>query len=351
MTPESRTLAVVGTLVWDTLCPINEEPSEYWGGIAFSLAALEVALGPEWRVLPVVKVGSDRASAAWTFLESFPHHDLGAVVQVEAPQNHVTLRYRSDSERTEELRGGVGGWSAEELLAPLSRCDAVYLNFISGFELTLAEAIHLRTSVPAPVYADLHSLFLGEGTGRPREPRTLPRAESWLACFDSVQVNENEARLLESSLPTGTEGVRDLDVRLAPAASSDRTVAVPSLFVETRGPAGVRIRDRQRPGWTHHVAAASWGGTQAAATSREPAAHGPVTDPAAPSPIVDPTGCGDTWGASFFARLLTGDRVEAAARFAAAVAARKLRVRGSEALRTVLAQEPRLGSPVPGSPQ
>jgi sugar/nucleoside kinase (ribokinase family) len=47
---------------------------------------------------------------------------------------------------------------------------------------------------------------------------------------------------------------------------------------------------------------------------------------------LDPTGCGDVFGAAAFARLLAGDRVEAALQHAAGLAARNAGFRGASGL-------------------
>ena len=74
--------------------------------------------------------------------------------------------------------------------------DALYLNFISGFELTLEQATFLRHGFPGPIYADLHSLLLGVGQDGFRTPQPLQEPVSWYGCFDAVQVNEEEMALL-----------------------------------------------------------------------------------------------------------------------------------------------------------
>jgi sugar/nucleoside kinase (ribokinase family) len=46
----------------------------------------------------------------------------------------------------------------------------------------------------------------------------------------------------------------------------------------------------------------------------------------------DPTGCGDVWGATFFARLLAGDPLETAMQEANRLAGRNVRHRGAGGL-------------------
>ena len=54
--------------------------------------------------------------------------------------------------------------------------DALYVNFISGFELCLGTAQALRQGFRGPIYADLHSLFLGMQHDGIRVLQPLPDA-------------------------------------------------------------------------------------------------------------------------------------------------------------------------------
>ncbi len=61
-----------------------------------------------------------------------------------------------------------------------------------------------------------------------------------------------------------------------------------------------------------------------------------------PAPLIetiDPTGCGDVFGAAAFARLLSGDSVEAALGHATALAARNAGFRGARGLASHLRGE------------
>ena len=78
-----------------------------------------------------------------------------------APNNRVVLHYQSAERRCERMAGGVPGWTWLELGPMVRDLDAIYLNFISGFELALGTAQALRQGFRGPIYADLHSLFLG----------------------------------------------------------------------------------------------------------------------------------------------------------------------------------------------
>jgi sugar/nucleoside kinase (ribokinase family) len=280
-------------MVWDRVEHPVEGVSEGWGGIAYSLAAFSAALPPGWEAVPLVRVGSDLETAARLFLAELPRvsRELGLSV-VNEPTNRVRLLYRDPHHRDEVLTGGVRGWSFEELEPVLERLDALYVNFISGFELTLEVARRLRSSVRGPLYADLHSLFLGDPSGAPRPPRRLENADAWISSFDVVQVNEEELSLL----------VGDGDPRTA----VERIARLTRLLVVTHGPQGARVHGPDGP-------------------RRVPVPGGSATG--------DPTGCGDVWGATLFANLLRGAEVDAAVRLAHAAARWKLRHRGAEGLR------------------
>ncbi len=297
-----KRLGVLGTLVRDTIhLPAGGPPARGWGGIAYALAGFELALPQEWTLVPLVKVGRDIASRAFPFLRSFATiGDLDAVCLVPEANNRVELTYRTQSERVEVLSGGVPGWAHDEMGDVLPTLDALYLNFISGSEVDLAGAERLRDRFDRPTYADLHSLFLDIADDGRRSPRYLPSGERWVRCFDTVQMNENEFKLL---LPEMADPWREAARAMAGRAGT---------LVVTRGAEGVELLIRD-PG----------GGPP----RRQ---HVPVAGGSAPG---DPTGCGDVWGATFFAARLGGAGLRAAARHANAMARAKLRLSGAEAFR------------------
>jgi hypothetical protein len=217
---------------------------------------------------------------------------VSALVVVPEPNNRVELRYTSDARRTERLTGGVPGWTWPELAIPADLCDALYVNFISGMEMELPAARALRAGYEGPVYADLHSLFLGIDRHGVRVPRTLQGWGDWMRCFDGVQMNEDEFELL------GRDAGDPWQLAAEALGTDLKVIAV------TLGPWGaayVAASDfdpdprRWRAPRTVRVA-------PAARSGRVALAGHPV--------VGDPTGCGDVWGATFFARLLAGGQLE-----------------------------------------
>src|SRR5690606_18327278 len=139
-------LGILGTMVWDRIFARDgrSEPVEEWGGITYALAAAEAARAPGWELVPLIKVGRDLEHRAFEFLRSLPGMRLDGVRIVPEPNNRVDLRYEDQHRRTEKLSGGVPGWTWAELQPLVEGLDALYVNFISGFELDLPTAIQLR---------------------------------------------------------------------------------------------------------------------------------------------------------------------------------------------------------------
>src|SRR2546428_2347767 len=194
-----KRLGVIGSMVWDTI--YGRDPAqpavEEWGGISYSLAALDATLRADWQIVPLVKVGRDLATRANEFLGSLRHVAPGPrFLEGPAPNNRVTLRYFQAERRCEQMSGGVPAWTWPELGAQVRDLDALYVNFISGYEMDLQTAQLLRHGFPRFLYADLHSLFLAKEPDGTRVPQPLPNAPAWFSCFDIVQLNEEEMRQL-----------------------------------------------------------------------------------------------------------------------------------------------------------
>jgi hypothetical protein len=292
-----KRVGVIGSMVWDTI--YGRDPAqpavEEWGGIAYALAALDATLGSDWQVVPLIKVGRDLAPRANEFLRTLKHLAPGTrFIEVPEANNRVTLRYSSADRRCEQMQGGVPPWTWPELGPMVRDLDALYVNFISGYELNLETAQLLRRGFPRFIYADLHSLFLGKEPDGTRVPQPLPQAPAWFGCFDAVQLNEDEMRELgDDSLATAADalghGCRTLVVTLGSRGAAYFT--------------GNPIR-----------------------TARIP------PDEAAPLEG-DPTGCGDVFGGAVAAGLVNGASLEEALREGGRLAGRNLAHRGATGLR------------------
>ena len=313
-------LGVVGTLVWDAIHgPDGGDPHNDWGGIAYSLAAWGAVAPAGWTAVPIVKVGSDLSDDARGFLSGLDGLATDEfVVTVPEPNNRVDLFYHDDSRRCERLTGGVPGWGADELRSAALSCDAIYVNFISGWEIDRTAAKYLATDFEGARWCDVHSLILGVGSGGMREPRPVEDRAAWLRAFDLVQMNEDELGFL-SSAEGGRRG------RLEDLLSEG-----PEAAFVTRGADGVEWAIASGSRWLEGAEGGSSGSLEAEDLDGAGA--------------TDPTGCGDVWGISCFASLLDGDSVPEAARRANRLAAVTAAHHGTAGLADRLARANRAGN-------
>ncbi|MGE0353174.1 MAG: carbohydrate kinase family protein [Gemmatimonadales bacterium] len=301
-------VGVVGSMVWDLIYGRDPlvPPVQEWGGIAYALSGLDAALPPEWQIVPLIKVGRDLSAEARRFTSSLARLAPDTrCIEVPSPNNRVTLRYESTERRCERMSGGVPGWTWAELGPMVRDLDALYVNFISGFEMCLGTAQALRRGFPGPIYADFHSLLLGMYQDGVRRLQPLPDLPAWLECFDAIQVNEEEMRQLSP------------DPLALAAAAIGAGVSLLSVTLGAQGavyvaaPGFARLSDR---------------GTRVSGPLRTARQAAVVTD------VLDPTGCGDVFGATLFARLLAGDALEPAFAAAGRMAGRNAAFRGATGL-------------------
>ncbi|HEY8104506.1 MAG TPA: hypothetical protein VIE46_00290 [Gemmatimonadales bacterium] len=353
-------VGVVGSLVWDEIH--GRDPAapavEEWGGAAYALGGLDASLPDDWEIVPLIKVGRDLAHQAADLLRSLGRVGKEArFIEVPVPNNRVVLHYESADRRCERMAGGVPAWTWPELGPMVRDLDAIYLNFISGFEMCLGTAQALRHGFRGPIYADVHSLFLGMQQDGYRVLRPLPDAASWFACFDVVQVNEDEMRQLSPDPLALSADVLGAGVSLLVVTLGPRGAA----YVAAPGFDGWGARPRPGGGAPSETSALPRGepGLRTSRQSSDPAplsgAPGRIGDlsppvagghairsaliPAPHADTLDPTGCGDVFGAVLCSRLLAGDGVEGAIREANRLAARNAAFRGAGGLSRFLRGE------------
>jgi hypothetical protein len=310
-------LGVIGSFVWDVIYGRDPRslPVEEWGGITYALSGLDAALPDDWEIVPVMKIGEDLAPRARQFLGSLDRITGDAsLMEVPVPNNRVELRYYSDERRSEILTGGVPAWNwlALKPLLESARLDALYINFLSGWELDLETTQLVRQHFAGPIYCDLHMLAWAVQPSGLRTLRPIPNVREWCACFDLLQVNEDEMTMLAPdpmalAATALHAGVRCLVVTLGKRGA-----------VYFAAPDFDHIDDlrRERP---------------------LGASVGPIRTALVHSQIAsidggDPTGCGDVWGATHFSRLLAGDSLSDAILAAHRAAARNVGHRGATGL-------------------
>jgi len=313
----------MGSFVWDVIHGRDprELPVEEWGGITYALGALDASLPDDWEIVPIIKVGYDLSARAKEFLHGLRRlAPDGDAIEVPHLNNRVNLYYQSAERRCEKLTGGVPPWNWLGLKPLLTNLDALHINLISGFELDLEVAQHIRAHFKGPIYCDMHSLVLAVQPDGLRTLQPLPNAEAWFRCFDIVQVNEDEMSMMAPD-------------SMAMAAMAMRAgVSVLNVTLGSKGavyfaaPGFERLDDLERG-------------------KLAPAVGGALRTELIPSTPPrdldggDPTGCGDVWGATYFSRLLAGDDIRSAMVAASRAAARNVDHRGATGLAQYLRGE------------
>jgi sugar/nucleoside kinase (ribokinase family) len=152
-----------------------------------------------------------------------------------------------------------------------------------------------------------------------RALQPLPNPAAWCRCFDLIQVNEDEMSMMASdpmalAAIAFAEGVSSIAVTLGSRG-----------MIYFAAPGFDRLSDVRRP-----VLAAASGAIRTARVPAKPRRH------AGPG---DPIGCGDVWGATYFSRLLAGDKLDVAIDRALDAAARNVDHRGATGLADYLRGE------------
>jgi hypothetical protein len=310
-------LGVIGSIVWDVIHnrDASTRPIEEWGGVTYTLSGLDAALPDDWQIVPIIKVGEDLAPRARQFIATLEHlAPDAALIEVPYPNNRVELRYIDDERRSEVLSGGVPGWSWLGLkpLLHAARLDALYVNFLSGWELDLETMQLVRRHFAGPIYCDLHMLAWAVQPNGLRTLRPIPNVREWCECFDFLQMNEDEMSMMAPDPMTLAATALHAGVRSLVVTLGKRGV------VYFAAPDFEQLRDLRAP---------------------RPlgASLGPVRTALVPPPSIvdgggDPTGCGDVWGATYFSRLLAGDKLNDAILAAHRAAARNVEHRGATGL-------------------
>lgn len=297
MSGNAHRIAVVGSINRDTICTPDGTRTESYGGILYSIAALDRIGSAE--IFPVCNVGKDVEDAVRRLLGSWTSVQLDGVRFVPERNPHCFLTYDSGNRKQETLQGGVPALAIERL-RPFLDCDAVCFNFITGMELELQTLRAFRREARSLVLMDVHSLTLGIDNRRRRFLRLPPCWEAWLACADIVQLNEHEAGLLADA---------DLQSVGATGEFGEKVLALgPNALLITRGERGAEA-----------VTGNSRGGVDVQ--------HYPARPADVP---VDETGCGDAFLMGFTWSYLNNGSVPAAVRFANRVAGVTCCLRGIE---------------------
>ena len=269
----SRTIGVTGVAVEDTIEMPDGTVTEDRGGIYHAVHTLAALVPAGTTIVPILPVGGDVAGDVRRDFAELPGVVVDGLMPVSAVNNKVRIRYAPDGTRTETLTGGVRPLEWPELEPWVGRLDAWLWNMVSGMEVARTTFKRAKAGFGGPLHLDIHSLCLEHHHGGPRHHRPPEAWEDWVAATTWVQMNEVEARLL-------------WDGRIEPIDPDDEQALAGRIHA--LGPKGVLVT-RGESGAAYHGADGQMLRLGADA----------------PSPPIDPTGCGDVFGAAWFALRVT----------------------------------------------
>ncbi len=191
----------------------------------------------------------------------------------------VTLTLYSNKERDEEYENLTGKLNFSEILNSREKIDGIYINMITGYELTPEEIIKLKEKFHAPVYIDIHSLARGIDKNYRRYFRQIPDIGKWLSAVDLLQANQYEIKTILKA---------DNELDIIEFALSHNLNAL----IKTEGKRGARIYYREKG----ETASAFVTAIKINATNQ--------------------VGCGDSFGISFFYSYICNHNLTSSLRFA-----------------------------------
>lgn len=276
------TILVLGHLVLDEIHSFDGNVYRSPGGIAFPLTTFAALTAAGDRLLPVFPFGKDARAVMQSLGEEFPEIASEHCWEVEEENTRVRLFHVSASQYNTQLVRSLDEIDGERIAPLLGVADLVYLNMMTGNDISLETAAALRGKARL-VYIDLHMIAYRVHPDGRREPAPSEHWKQWLNAGDVLQCNEREFAAL---LPAGSGEVERIQQVFE--------VSGPRYFVLTRGEAGADIYHEGK--------------------------HALHVPPVAAAQTVDPTGCGDAFGSTLAFGLARGEKLENAARRAAIAA-------------------------------
>ncbi|MEI8134123.1 MAG: carbohydrate kinase family protein [bacterium] len=197
-----KRIGIIGQPCIDEIVsPEGDIVSQSLGGILYTYAAMERAV-QEGRLdvefLPLTWFSTPDRETISPLMSVLPHFkNLSKLFPTDALTNRVRLVYSDAATRTEHCPAILPPMTPEELSwVDLPSLDGIFINMISGFDISLDTLKWIRSQTKAYIHLDVHALILGELSTDPLSPRIISGVRhwrEWVKHVDSVQMNELEA--------------------------------------------------------------------------------------------------------------------------------------------------------------
>ncbi|OGC77982.1 MAG: hypothetical protein A2145_02110 [candidate division Zixibacteria bacterium RBG_16_40_9] len=290
-------IAVIGTINKDVIVFPNKKKKISLGGIAYNICTLAALLKDRAEIYPVCNLGRNFYPQAVKFLSEFSNVKFNGMKKVSQKHNICSMYYDQYQNREEYLEGKVPVLNFKQI-KPFLNLDAILINFISGWDMSLEVLQKIRKHSKGLILLDIHSLTLGIDKNKKRFLRRPKNWKAYVRCADIVQMNKTE---LETVLN------RKLKSNGLIAEVKKILKLNPKIFLLTLGKNGAIVVWRKE----NKISIKKIEGI-------------PIKK------MVDNIGCGDVFGAAFLAGYLVNRNIINSAQLANHLAVKKCQFSGVE---------------------
>lgn len=287
-------IALIGHFCVDVFHRADGSEEKKFGGIYHAVAAMANIASDKDTLIPIFGVGSEEIAELKSRFEQLANVDASGIFELKNGSNYVHYYDEQPNERVENISPSI----PFKTIKPFLKVDGIYINMISGSDITLETLDRIRLEVRSkrvPIHFDVHCLTLAINSDGTRFRRAMSDWRRWCFMTDSIQMNEDEA-----------EGIT-LEHLNDDAFAKQMMPLMVKAFVLTRGKNGATLF------WDEHKA-----------LKRKEYTDGSNDKP------VSVIGSGDIFGASFLYGYLKTKNYMDAAQFAQKIASHSTRFSISE---------------------
>jgi sugar/nucleoside kinase (ribokinase family) len=278
---------VIGEPCIDVIHKADGRTYREHGGISYSIVGSGV-LDDGIEVVPIIGLHPEDESYFRDLFRQMSSVNTAGIYSTRTRTRHVDLFYEDENNRWECCTKPIEPTTFNRI-RPFLPAEGIHVNLISGNDIEIQTMKLIRSlSANSHIHLDLHNIVMQHLPDGKRVRTARRDYLEWCSYADTVQLNREEAEVIDSSGPTKQE--------LARSILSTGTKAVVITLAENgvllfTNESGSLIENRFLP---------------------------------QTSDTIDPTGCGDVFGAAFLHGILLGKDFAEAVRIGIDAATRKL---------------------------